>query len=57
MDWDQRIIKRSSQPPYEVDVEIMKKIVAFLKKYPAENGQAKILIKQMIDKLSQLISD
>jgi hypothetical protein len=57
MDWDQRIIKRSSQPPYEVDVEIMKKIVAFLKKYPAEHGQAKILIKQMIDKLSQLISD
>jgi hypothetical protein len=46
-----------SDTNYEIDAEIMKKIVAVLKKYPAEYEQAKILIQQMIEKLSQLISD
>lgn len=46
-----------SDANYEVDVEIMKKIVAVLKKYPEEYKQAKILIEQMIEKLSLLIND
>jgi len=39
------------------DVETMKKIFAVLKKYPEMYEQAKIPIRQMIEQLSQLISD
>jgi len=46
-----------SDATFESDVETMKKIVAVLKNYPEEYKQAKILIQQMIEQLSQLISD
>ena len=46
-----------SDANYESDEKTMKNIVTVLKKYPQEYEQAKILIQQMIEKLTQLIND